>query len=70
MDIPISDPALAAVHKMIRETMNEMADNLATGSVASFEEYKLTVGKIHGLALAERYLLDVSAKTQKDDELV
>lgn len=54
--------AFVAVKDKIRELMNEYADNLAGGNINSYEEYRNVVGIIHGLALAERILLDVASK--------
>ena len=39
--------------------MNELADYLAAGGCKDFLEYKHTTGKIEGLAVAERILLDL-----------
>lgn len=58
----------AAVQKQIREDMNVNADVLAQGGAADFAHYKQLVGTITGLALAERYLLDLLEKVKADDE--
>jgi hypothetical protein len=42
--------------------MNEYADNLAAGMAPDFPEYKYVVGQIHGLALAERIILDIGSR--------
>jgi hypothetical protein len=59
------DGILVAVRKKIRATMEQIADNVACGGCASFEEYKRQTGIIEGLALAERELLDLLEKYQE-----
>ena len=48
----------------IRRDMNNYADDLAGGACRSFEEYQKLCGIISGLALAERYLLDLLNKVE------
>jgi hypothetical protein len=60
---------LEVIRKKIREDLNDLADVLATGGAASFEMYKQLVGKIEGLALAERYILDLQERLMKEDLL-
>jgi hypothetical protein len=62
----VEDGLLSLLRKKIREHMNDMADNVSTGNVASFEEYKRQCGVIEGLALAERELLDLDARLRTD----
>ena len=52
----------------IRTDMNNYADDIAGGSCRSFEEYQKLVGVIQGLALAERYILDLAKKVEDADE--
>lgn len=52
----------------IRTDMNNYADDLAGGACRNFEEYQKLCGIISGLALAERYLLDLLEKVQKSNE--
>jgi hypothetical protein len=52
----------------IRKDMNNYADDLAGGSCRSFEEYQKLCGIISGLALAERYLLDLLEKVEKAND--
>lgn len=52
----------------IRKDMNNYADDLASGACRSFDEYQKLCGLIQGLAIAERYLLDLAEKAEKDDE--
>ena len=48
--------------------MNNYADDVATGTCADFGAYKELCGVIRGLATAERHLLDLAEKLEKDDE--
>jgi hypothetical protein len=52
----------------IRTDMNNYADDLAAGSCRSFDDYQKLCGIISGLALAERYLLDLLEKVEKSNE--
>jgi hypothetical protein len=52
----------------IRTDMNNYADDLAGGACRSFDEYQKLCGVISGLAIAERYLLDLLEKVEKSDE--
>lgn len=52
----------------IRKDMNNYADDLAGGGCRSFDEYQKLCGVIQGLAIAERYLIDLAAKVEKSDE--
>ena len=52
----------------IRTDMNNYADDLAGGSCRSFEEYQKLCGVISGLALAERYILDLLEKVEKAND--
>lgn len=49
----------------IREYMNEGADHLSTGGAKNHEDYQRLVGRIEGLALVEREILDLSDKIHK-----
>lgn len=57
---------LQHLHKSIRQQMNEMADHIAGGGCADFNEYKRCCGVIEGLARTERDLLDLTR--QNDDD--
>jgi hypothetical protein len=48
----------------IRTDMNNYADDIAGGSCRTYEEYQKLCGIISGLALAERYLLDLQQKVE------
>ena len=52
----------------LRTDMNNYADDCAGGACRNFEEYQKLCGIIQGLALAERYLLDLAQKVEKSDE--
>ena len=52
----------------IRTDMNNYADDLAAGACRSFEEYQKLCGIISGLALAERYLIDLQQKVEESHE--
>lgn len=57
-----------ALRAKLREDMNNLADDVATGGMTSFEEYKRVCGVITGLAQAERHVLDLLEKAEKHDE--
>jgi len=52
----------------LRTDMNNYADDLAGGGCRSFDEYQKLCGVIQGLAIAERYLIDLAAKVENSDE--
>jgi len=52
----------------IRKDMNNYADDLAGGACADFSQYQKLCGVIQGLAIAERYVLDLAEKLEKSDE--
>jgi hypothetical protein len=56
------------LREKIRTDMNNYADDLAGGACRSFDEYQKLCGVIQGLALAERYVLDLAEKVEKADE--
>lgn len=49
----------------IRTDMNNYADDLAGGVCQDFAQYQKLCGMIQGLALAERYILDLVEKAEK-----
>jgi len=57
-----------ALRKDIRHEMNELADHVAGGGCIDWAEYRWLCGKIEGLALAERMLLDLQDKLKIADE--
>jgi hypothetical protein len=48
--------------------MNNYTDDMAGGACRTFDEYQKLCGVISGLALAERYLLDLLKKAENSDE--
>lgn len=57
-----------ALREQIRIDMNNYADDAASGACRSFDEYQKLCGTIQGLAIAERYLLDLAKKAEQSDE--
>ena len=55
------------LQKRLREYLNEGADHLATGGAKDYSEYQRMVGRIDGIALAERELLDL-VKDKAEEE--
>lgn len=53
---------LEALRKEMRGHMNLVTDEMAAGGCESFPDYTNKTGVIHGLALAERMLLDLDDK--------
>jgi hypothetical protein len=56
------------LREQIRTDMNNYADDIAGGACRNFDEYQKLVGVIQGLALAERYLLDLAKKVEEANE--
>ena len=56
------------LREKIRTDMNNYADDLAGGACRSFDEYQKLCGLISGLALAERYIIDLLEKVENSDE--
>ena len=56
------------LREYIRKDMNNYADDLAAGVCKNFDEYQKLCGVIQGLALAERYIIDLAEKVEKSDE--
>ena len=56
------------LREQVRKDMNNYADDLAGGGCRSFDEYQKLCGVIQGLAIAERYILDLAEKLEKSDE--
>jgi hypothetical protein len=48
--------------------MNNYADDLAAGVCQDFAQYQKLCGMIQGLALAERYVLDLVEKAEKAND--
>ena len=56
------------LREQIRKDMNNYADDLAGGSCQNFEQYQKLCGVIQGLALAERYIIDLAEKVEKAND--
>ena len=56
------------LREKLRTDMNNYADDCAGGACRTFEQYQKLCGIIQGLALAERYLLDLAQKVEESDE--
>ena len=56
------------LREQIRTDMNNYADDAASGACRSFEEYQKLCGTIQGLAIAERYVLDLAKKVEDANE--
>jgi hypothetical protein len=56
------------LREQIRKDMNNYADDLASGTCRSFDDYQKLCGVIQGLATAERYLIDLAEKVEKANE--
>ena len=57
----------ALLQKRLREYMNEGAVHLATGGAKDFPESQRMVGRIDGIALAERELLDLVQDKEEEE---
>lgn len=56
------------LREKLRKDMNNYADDLAGGGCRSFDEYQKLCGVIQGLAIAERYLIDLADEVEKSNE--
>ena len=56
------------LREKLRTDMNNYADDCAGGACRNFEEYQKLCGIIQGLALAERYLIDLAKKVEESNE--
>jgi hypothetical protein len=56
------------LREQIRKDMNNYADDCAGGQCRTFDEYQKLCGVIQGLAIAERYIMDLAQKVEKSDE--
>ena len=61
----MQDTVTEAIRKEIRILMNEWADYMAGGSCTGYEEYKHMAGKIEGLAVVERIILDLEDRMDR-----
>lgn len=56
------------IREQLREDMNNYTDDMANGVCQSFEQYQKLCGVIQGLAIAERYVIDLAKKVEDADE--
>lgn len=56
------------IQKEIRKELNDLADALATGAAPDYPAYRHMVGKIEGLAYAERIVLDLEERLLKQND--
>jgi len=61
-----SNNMLQALQNEYRDHMNEVTDHIAVGGCKDMEEYSRCVGIIQGLAYAERALLDLNDRIERD----
>jgi hypothetical protein len=61
------DQFASVLREKIRTDMNNYADDMAGGACRSFEEYQKLCGVISGLAIAERYILDLLKESEEDE---
>jgi len=61
-----NDSVTGYIRKKLREEMNAVADHMASGGCANIDEYRYCCGKIEGLAVAEREILDIEKKLHDD----
>ena len=56
------------LREQVRTDMNNYADDLAGGVCQDFSQYQKLCGIIQGLALAERYIIDLAKKVEKAND--
>lgn len=59
---------VSVLRDQIRKDMNNYADDLASGVCQNFDQYQKLCGVIQGLAIAERYLIDLADKVEKAND--
>jgi len=57
-----------AYREQIRKIMNDVTDDVATGSARDYSEYRHKVGVIEGLALAEREFIDIMERIERSED--
>ena len=57
---------LKTMQDELRTQMNEVSDHMAIGSCKDIDEYSRNVGIIQGLAFAERTLLDLDERMERE----
>ena len=68
----MSDPLVSGftseLKKRLRTDMNNLADDLASNTCKTIEDYRLVCGKIEGLMQAEQHLLTLAKTIEESDE--
>lgn len=59
------DDFARVIREKLREDMNNYTDDMANGVCQSFEQYQKLCGVIQGLAIAERYVIDLAKKPKR-----
>lgn len=59
-----NDLVVAGLRKWLRMQMNEAADFMVGGGCKSWDEYQNMTGRVTGLALTERKLLDLCERDE------
>jgi len=62
------DDFARVIREKLREDMNNYTDDMANGVCQSFEQYQKLCGVIQGLAIAERYVIDLAKKVEDANE--
>lgn len=62
------DQFARVLRDQIRTDMNNYTDDMANGVCQSFDQYQKLCGVIQGLAIAERYVIDLAKKVENADE--
>tara|TARA_R100000742_G_C4271436_1_gene90365 strand:+ start:222 stop:422 length:201 start_codon:yes stop_codon:yes gene_type:complete len=57
---------LQAIQNDLRIQMNEVSDHMSVGGCKDMDEYSRNVGIIQGLAFAERTLLDLDERLERE----
>lgn len=58
---------LDVIKKKIREHLNNLADDLASGAAIDYPHYRYMTGMVTGLALIERDILDLEKAREDED---
>jgi hypothetical protein len=61
------DYIFQSLRRDIRARLNDLADSISTGGCPDYASYQRLVGKVEGLAEAERFLLDLEQKVLRDE---
>lgn len=61
-----SNNVLKSIQEELRTQMHEVSDHMAMGGCKDMDEYSRNVGIIQGLAFAERTLLDLDERIERE----